>query len=138
MKNVIVIIFSMVAFIKASHSQQYDWKQTDHWKIYDIVDRQAIKITTDSLKLLKGTLIPKDSVLYYISDAAILPSIKNEVWMGAFVLTYEVKENQIGKLLVCKYRNCIYNSFDRQYYEIDSRKSDAWQSFLNNCMNREN
>ncbi|MBO9566692.1 MAG: hypothetical protein J7621_28220 [Niastella sp.] len=137
MKSLILIFISLFTFNKVSPAQEIDWRKTKNWKVYYIVDREAMKVSTDSLKFMKGKSIHMDSIVSYLSSASLWPSDKKAVWMGAYTLTYEFNSGQFRKLLASSYGGFIYDSDSKQYYEIDERKKNDWQDFLLSQLSRD-
>ncbi len=125
-------------FLPGAYSQHIDWPKTRNWKIYILVDREAIKVSPDSLPNITSRALPGDSLLYYLKDARYWDDDKRPAWMGAYVLSYVASSRKTHKLLASNYGGFLFDVTSRQYLEITDDKKGDWLDFLRTCQEQFN
>lgn len=124
----------LIFFIQTgAWGQQIDWSKTANWKIYKLVDREAINISPDSLLQITSIALPADSLMHYLKDARYWDAGKKSVWMGAYLLSYGTSNRQTSKLLVSSYGGFLFDVTSRQYLELADDKKGDWLDFLLTC-----
>jgi len=125
--------FTILMFvIFKANAQKIPWRNTQHWKLYNISTGNIFSYPVDTLKNFPYYPLNEDSILTFMSMITEIPSDDPPVWMGAHVATYE-KDRVIYKLEISQYGGFFYDEKTQRYFQIPPQKRDDWHAYIRAC-----
>lgn len=132
MKSVIITL-TLAICQTACFAQAFPWNKSENWKIYALVDRNALRIPVDSLKQLQGKELSKDDLQFFLSDAKAIPRKDNPLWMGAYLMSYIDSSGNFRKFLVSTYAGFVFDDGTKTHYSLVEHKHEGWREFIENA-----
>ena len=114
-------------------SCQVHWKKASDWTLYGYQGSRMFKISLDSLHLYDTLKLNQDTVTSYLATTRILDSKNQGIWMGGYLTTCELN-GKLRKIDFSNYGNFFYDEESNTYYQLSSSKSEAWNTYLQNCL----
>ena len=126
-----IILYLLFSTVIASC--QIHWEKTSDWTLYGYQGSQMFKIPLDSLSSFDTLNLNQDTVTSYLTNSRILDSKDQGVWMGGYLTTCKLAGG-LRKIDFSNYGNFFYDEKSKTYYQLSASKSDAWNSYLQNCL----
>jgi hypothetical protein len=114
-------------------SCQIHWEKTSEWTLYGYQGSRMFKISLDSLKSFDTLKLNQDTVTSYLTNALVLDSKNQGVWMGGYITTCRL-DGKLRKIAFSNYGNFFYDEKSKTYYQLSRSKSEAWNSYLQDCL----
>ena len=122
-------ISTLSGAVKQKPQQTTNWDSTSNWKIYKLANFKAIfRIPADSLSYIESRPLSDDSVHTYLSGVSKLSS--NPTWMGCYLLSYEMPDKSIRKVIISRYGGFFYLQKEFSYYQLDAMLQKDWTDYL--------
>jgi hypothetical protein len=114
-------------------SCQIHWEKASEWTLYAYQGSQMFKLPLDSLNSFDTLKLNQDTLMSYLATSRILDSKDQGVWMGGYITTCKL-DGKLRKVDFSNYGNFFYDEKSKTYYQLSGSKSDAWNTYLQNCL----
>lgn len=125
-------LFLLFAFSLSTYflySQTIDWKKTNNWRLYEVNSRQAFSIKSDSLKYMKSIEADHKLVKDFLAKTHPLQNGKEAVWMGAYLVSYQLADGKPRKLIVSTYGGFMFDECTKTFWELPAFLRDDWREY---------
>jgi hypothetical protein len=133
MKYIVSILFPALLFVGGSYSQEINWQQARHWKIYNIPTRTGFTVSADSLRQYESIALDSAKMIAFLKNATPLPSAQY-AWMGAFVTSCELSSAETHKVLISTYGGMFFDENTKKYFQVPRELRSEWLEFLNEAI----
>ncbi len=131
MKSLFVQLLALSILPFFCTGQEIEWKNTKHWKLYNIFDNAAFRYPVDSLSFFKSLPLDDSTIKRFFSSATIWPKDKASLWMGLFTASFETGDSKTRKIIISTYGGFFYDSAEKRYYELPLELRKEWYLFIN-------
>src|SRR5450631_285305 len=102
MRSILCALLSVIVVCKA-FPQIPNLQDSKDWKMYYVTRNDQFVIPVDSLTYLKYILLNDDSMRNFVKDISIIPDERWPVWMGFYIVSYQLKSGLLKKIAVGEY-----------------------------------
>src|SRR5450432_2827145 len=101
MKSMLLkVLLSNLLWPQFCFAQESIWKNTEHWKLYNIHSKKAFNYNTDTLQNFKSIALDDSLMHQFLSQSSVWPAKEYSLWMGLFVLSFETDKKQLRKIVI--------------------------------------
>ncbi|MBN9385992.1 MAG: hypothetical protein J0H74_34870 [Chitinophagaceae bacterium] len=124
-----ILLFISLFFHFILLGQVGSFNNAKDWKLYDIADENVFQYRLDTLKNFSYQLLSGDTMRSFMGDLSELPSNRPQVWMGAYVATFE-SGGVTRKIEISHYGGILYDESSKKHYKIAEKRIQEWLSYI--------
>jgi hypothetical protein len=129
MRSMLLLCFMLIS-LQATLAQKIDWSQSKKWRLFHIVDDNAFSYPLDTLINFDSIALDDTKMRAFLSHAQAWPVDKYSLWMGLYVATCELSDDQPRKVDISVFGGFFYDEQTKRYYEVPSEIRNEWLEFL--------
>lgn len=109
--------------------QVTQFNNAKNWKLYNVADENVFQYRLDTLKNFSYQQLSDDTLRYFMSELSELPANEPQIWMGAYVATFEIGDAK-RKLEISHYGGILYDESSKRHYQIAESRIQEWLSYI--------
>lgn len=131
-----IFLFISFSFASKCFSQNINWAEAKDWRLYDIRNFSAFDYSLDTLRNFKSISLDQDTMNIFLSDVAEWPKSETSLWMGLYVATCELPENETRKIEISVYGGFFYDELTKTYYQLPLGVRNDWLDYISDNSRR--